>query len=144
MRSCYRFFSRRRAFPCHTFIHYLSMEPCGPRLLNLLAESRDLIHRRLFSQPDDGHTGSDTAAQRPITQQIPGTILGSLPDHSSNHTFIHYPRCLSPSAVNGRETTALKPALSSNPGFCSSGGFKPVASVVCKCVSYCSGGKKPL
>ncbi|KAL2848588.1 hypothetical protein BJY01DRAFT_211613 [Aspergillus pseudoustus] len=30
----------------------MSMQPCGPRLLDLLADSRDLVHHRLFSLPD--------------------------------------------------------------------------------------------
>ncbi|KAL3451080.1 hypothetical protein BJX65DRAFT_304487 [Aspergillus insuetus] len=37
-------------------INYLSMQPCGPRLLDLLADSRDLIHHRLFSQPNEADT----------------------------------------------------------------------------------------
>ncbi|KAL2808226.1 hypothetical protein BJX63DRAFT_409940 [Aspergillus granulosus] len=40
-------------------IHYMSMQPCGPRLLDLLADSRDLVHHRLFSLPDE----NDAAGQ---------------------------------------------------------------------------------
>ncbi|KAJ0414336.1 hypothetical protein BJY00DRAFT_32830 [Aspergillus carlsbadensis] len=34
-------------------IQYMSMQPCGPRLLDLLADSRDQVHHRLFSQPNE-------------------------------------------------------------------------------------------